>query len=164
MSLFQKKVSVTVHGYKSTGAGVDGRYAKQASFNKKLARKKKKSLVLVPRTIPELRKYIEETYGVQPLPETDELYSEAYEKLSSEGETDLDVYNIVVMQGSAPAAWLTVYTEANRNYLAFHKIHLECDDDYSVDRVIADIVNYFGAGKDDKKAKNERYMQLVSVQ
>lgn len=164
MSIFGKKVNVTVHGYKSTGAGADGRYAKQAERNKKLARKKKKNLVLVPRSIAELRTHIEETYDVKPLPETDELYTEAYGQMSVEGETDLQVYNIVVMQGSAPAAWLTVYTEANRNYLAFRKIHLECDDDYSVDRVIADIVNFFGAGKEDKKANNERYLQLLSVQ
>ncbi len=165
MGIFgKKKVNVTVHGYQSTLGGADGRYEKQARMNRKIAKKKIRSLALVPRTAAELAEFIERTYHVEPLPETDELFVEAKEKLSADGPVDLKVYNIVVMQGSQSAAWLTVYLEATRNYLAFNRIHLECEDDYSVDRVIAEIVNYFGASKEDKKAKNERYKQLCSVQ
>ena len=68
------------------------------------------------------------------------------------------------MQGNAPADWLEVYVEKGHNYLAFRQVDLECDDEYSVKKVIADIVNFFGAGKEDKKAKNDRYNLLVSVQ
>ena len=162
--LGRKNVNVTVHGYTSTESGADGRYGKQARINKKITRKKIRNMALVPRSPRELCEYIEKNYDVRPLPEDDELYVSAAEKLREGGEIDLTVYNIVVMQGSQPAAWLTVYVEANRKYLAFEKIDLECDDDYSVGRVIADIVNFFGAGPEDKKQKNDRYQQLISVQ
>lgn len=159
----KKKVNVTVHGYRSTAGGSDGRYTRQARMNRKIMREKTKNLVLVPRSPRELCEYIEKNYQVSPLPKTDDLYKEAEEKFLENGECDLTVYNIVVMQGSQPAAWLTVYIEAVSESLSFHKIDLECDDDYSVGRVISDIVMYFGAGKEDKKKKNERYLQLISV-
>lgn len=164
MGLFGKKVNVTVHGYTSKGGGADGRYGKQARINRKNERKKIRNLALVPRTAEELCAYIEETYAVKPLPEADEIFKEVSEKLSDWAPLALNVYNVVVMQGQAPAAWLEVYVERNHNYLAFKTTALECDDEYSVKRVIADIVNYFGAGKNDKKEKNERYLQLISVQ
>lgn len=164
MSLFGKKVKVNVHGYTSKGSGADGRYSKQAKQNRKAERQKIKHLLLNPRTPEELCAFIEETYEVQPLPESDEIVKEVSEKLSDWAPLNLTVYNIVVMQGNQPAAWLEVYVEKNHDYLAFRTVDLECDDEYSVKRVIADIVNYFGAGKEDKKAKNDRYNLLVSVQ
>ncbi len=164
MSLFGKKVHVRVHGYKSKGGGADGRYERQARMNRKAERKKIRSLALVPRSTQELCEYIERNYEVQPLPHDDELYKEVAGKLTEWEPLDLNVYNIVVMQGNAPAAWLEVYVEKNHDYLAFRKVDLECDDEYSVNKVIADIVNFFGAGKADQKAKNERYNLLVSVQ
>ena len=164
MGLFGKKVKVTVHGYASKGSGADGRYSKQARRNRISERKKIRDLKLEPKTADELCAYIEETYSVKPLPETDEIVKEAKAKMSDWEPLSLSVYNIVVMQGSSPAAWLEVYVEKNHDYLAFRTVDLECDDEYSVKKVIADIVNYFGAGKNDKKAKNDRYNLLVSVQ
>lgn len=164
MGLFGKKVKVTVHGYTSKGSGADGRYSKQARQNRIAERKKIRHLALVPRTPDELCEYIERTYQVTPLPEDDEIVKEVTAKLADWAPLQLTAYNIVVMQGNAPAAWLEVYVEKNHKYLAFRKVDLECDDEYSVKRVIADIVNFFGAGKEDKKAKNDRYNLLVSVQ
>lgn len=164
MGLFKKKAKVTVHGYASKGSGADGRYARQAKLNRKIERKKIRNLMLVPRTPDELCEYIERTYRVSPLPETDDIVVSAAEKLKDRAPLDLRVYNIVVMQGNAPAAWLEVYVEKNSEYLGFHEVDLECDDQYSVKQVISDIVNFYGAGKNDKKAKNERYLLLVSVQ
>ncbi len=164
MALFGKKVKVTVHGYTSKGGGADGRYSKQAKRNRITERRKIRDLKLEPKTSEELCEYIEKTYSVKPLPADDEIVKEAAAKLSDWEPLALNVYNVVVMQGNAPAAWLEVYVEKNHDYLAFRTVDLECDDEYSVKRVIADIVNYFGAGKADKKAKNERYNLLVSVQ
>ena len=76
----------------------------------------------------------------------------------------LHVYNISIMQGETPVAWLEVYVETDHEYLAFKPIRLEYEEHYRIDRIKADLVNYFGASKADKKAKNERYLQLVSVQ
>ena len=164
MGLFgRKKVSVTVHGNQSLSEGSDGRYSKQARLNKKAEKKKIKNLVLVPRTTTELCAYIESTYKVTELPKDDEIYKDVAEKLRDWEPLSLHCYNIVVMQGAAPAAWLEVYIEDQHDYLAFKTIDLECDDTYSVRRVISDIVRYFGAGKEDKKQKNERYIQLCSV-
>lgn len=76
----------------------------------------------------------------------------------------LHVYNIAIMQVSGPAAWLEVYVETEHAYLAFKEIALEYEEQYTTKRVIADIVNYFGASEEDRESKNERYVQLVSVQ
>lgn len=76
----------------------------------------------------------------------------------------LHVYNIAIMQVSGPAAWLEVYVETEHAYLAFKEIALEYEEQYTTKRIIADIVKYFGAGEKDREERNERYVQLVSVQ
>lgn len=164
MGLFgKKKVSVTVHGNGSLSEGTDGRYTKQARKNRKAEKEKIKKLPLEPKTTAELCAYIESRYGVKELPEDDEIVAEVRAQLSEWAPVSLHCYNIVVMQGSAPAAFLEVFIEDRQNYLAFRTIDLECDDEYSVRRVRTDIVRYFGAGKEDKKENNERYIQYISV-
>ena len=164
MGLFGKrKVAVTVHGNTTLDGGADGRYDKQARKNRKADKKRIKELALVPRTTKELTAYIESTYQVKELPEDDEIVKSVLAKMSDWGAVSLHCYNIVVMQGTQPAAWLEVYVEDFHNYLAFRIVELECDDKYSVNRAISDIVRYFGAGKDDKKAKNERYIQFINM-
>ena len=217
MGLFsKKKVSVTVHGNSSLTGGSDGRYAKQARKNRRIAKQKVKQLVLEPHTTAELRGYIESRYGVKELDRSDERYKRAYMNVKahlvfehapelvktpvmampdhppvSENDPDyaayhenedirwreavmlpaedfkmhLHVYNISIMQGESTAvAWIEVYVETDHEYLAFKTIDLEYEDHYRVSRIIADIVKYFGASEADKKAKNERYKQLCSVQ
>lgn len=164
MGLFgRKKVSVTVHGNESFSAGSDGRYTKQARKNLKAEKAKIKNLPLEPRSTAELCGYIEDKYGVKELPKDDEIVQEVAGKLSDWENLSLHCYNIVVMQGAAPAAFLEVFIEDHHDYLAFRTIDLECDDEYSVRRVKSDIVRYFGAGKEDKKENNERYTQYISV-
>ncbi len=216
MSIFGKrKVPVHVSGSRTTSAGADGRYGKQARQNRKLAKQKIRNLPLEPKTPAELRGYIEHKYGVGELERTDERYMRAFMGIKahlvyqnapellktkavpepdhpplSENDPDyalyreteekrwheavmlpadkfairLHVYNIPIMQGDVPVSWLEVYVESKYEYLAFKNVTLEYEEHYLVDRVIADIVNYFGAGEADKKAKNERYVQYCSVQ
>lgn len=76
----------------------------------------------------------------------------------------LHVYNIPVERNGLSIAWIEVYVESVHEYLAFRRIDLEFEDHYTVDKIIADIVNYFSASEEDRKKKNERYLQLVSVQ
>ena len=76
----------------------------------------------------------------------------------------LHVYNIPVERNGLSIAWIEVYVESVHEYLAFRRIDLEFEDHYTVDKIIADIVNYFSASEADRKKKNERYLQLVSVQ
>lgn len=164
MNIFGRKhVNVTVHGNTSLGEGADGRYRKQAKANKKAEQEKIRHLRLVPHTAAELRAYIEEKYQVKPLPEDDEIFRDVAGKLSGWEPLSLTCYNIVVMQGAQPAAWLEVYVEDVHSYLAFKAVDLECDDEYAVRQVISDIVRFFGASEEDKKQKNERYIQLCSV-
>ena len=144
MGLFgKKKVSVTVHGSTSTMTGSDGRYAKQARSIKKAGRA---------------------TYKVEPLPEDDALYVEAKDDLEAWEPLDLHLYQILVMQGVVPAAWLTVYLEGNHEYLAFRETPLECKDSYEVNRVKNDIIRYYGADEEDKRKKNYRYTQFVNAE
>ena len=217
MGLFSRKkvVPVNVHGSDSVMTGMDGRYSKQARKNKKIEKQKAKALVLEPHTTAELRGYIEEKYGIEELPHSDERYQKAYmgvkahlvflyaqDALStkaipapnhppvSENDPDyaayreneekrwkeavmigadrfpmhLHVYNISVFQGETPVSWIEVYVESDHDYLAFKTIDLEYENHYRTSRIIADIVNFFGASEQDKKAKNERYKQLLSVQ
>ena len=76
----------------------------------------------------------------------------------------LHVYNISVFRGEIPVSWIEVYIESDHDYLAFKTIDLEYENHYATKRIIADIVNFFGASEQDKKLKNVRYLQLVSVQ
>lgn len=76
----------------------------------------------------------------------------------------LHVYNISIMQGELPIAWLEVYVETEHEYLAFKPIQFEYEEHYRIDRIRTDIIKFFGAGPEDKKEKNERYLQLLSVQ
>ena len=76
----------------------------------------------------------------------------------------LHVYNIPVERNGLSIAWIEVYVESVHEYLAFRRIDLEFEDHYTVDKIIADIVNYFSASKSDKRKKNERYQQLLGVQ
>lgn len=165
MGLFgKKKVSVTVHGSTSTAIGTDGRYAKQARNNKKAGRERARNLDLVARSPRELCSYIESTYKVEPLPEEDALFLEAKDDLEAWEPLDLHLYQILVMQGVVPAAWLTVYLEGNHEYLAFRETPLECKDSYEVRRVKNDIIRYYGADEDDKKKKNYRYTQFINAE
>ena len=164
MGLFgKKKVSVTVHGSTSTMTGSDGRYAKQARSIKKAGRERARFVDLVARSAAELCSWIERTYKVEPLPEDDALYVEAKNDLEAWEPLDLHLYQILVMQGVVPAAWLTVYIEANHEYLAFRETELECKDSYEVNLVKNDIIRYYGADEDDKKKKNYRYTQFINA-
>jgi hypothetical protein len=165
MGLFgKKKVSVTVHGSTSTMTGSDGRYAKQARSLKKAGRERARNLDLVARSARELCSWIESTYKVEPLPEEDALFIEAKDDLEAWEPLDLHLYQILVMQGVVPAAWLTVYIEANHEYLAFRETELECRDSYEVNRVKNDIIRYYGADEEDKKQKNYRYTQFINTE
>lgn len=164
MGLFGRKVSVTVHGNASTLSGKDGRYKKQARKNEKERKKILRNLPLLPHTPDELCAFIEETYGVTPLPKTDELYADVLRTLGFSDPVDLVVYNMCVMQGNEPAAWLEIHIEKTRGYLNYHIIELECEDHYSVDKRVREIVNFFGASKEDKKKKTDRYKQYCAVQ
>lgn len=165
MGLFgKKKVSVTVHGSTSTMTGSDGRYAKQARSLKKAGRERARNLDLVARSARELCSYIESTYKVEPLPEEDALFIEAKDDLEAWEPLDLHLYQILVMQGVVPAAWLTVYLEGNHEYLAFRETPLECKDSYEVGRVKNDIIRYYGADEEDKKQKNYRYTQFINTE
>ena len=165
MGLFgKKKVSVTVHGSTSTMTGSDGRYAKQARSIKKAGRERARALDLVARSAKELCSYIEATYKVEPLPEEDALFVEAKDDLEAWEPLDLHLYQILVMQGVVPAAWLTVYLEGNHEYLAFRETPLECKDSYEVNRVKNDIIRYYGADEEDKRKKNYRYTQFVNAE
>lgn len=164
MSIFnRKKVSVTVHGSTSISGGADGRYKKQAGQNKKAEKKHLKSLPLNPRTPQELKTYIEATYHVAPLPESDEIVMEAKELFKDVPNYDLTCYQLTVMQGTKEAAWLRVYVETTTAYLAFSQVALEVEETYSVSQIIKDLVRFFGAGKEDKKANNARYVQYISI-
>ncbi len=165
MGLFgKKKVSVTVHGSTSTMTGSDGRYAKQARSLKKAGRERARNLDLVARSARELCSWIESTYKVEPLPEEDALFIEAKDDLEAWEPLDLHLYQILVMQGVVPAAWLTVYIEANHEYLAFRETELECKDSYEVRKVKNDIIRYYGADEEDKKQKNYRYTQFINTE
>ena len=165
MGLFgKKKVSVTVHGSTSTMTGSDGRYAKQARSLKKAGRERARALDLVARSARELCSYIESTYKVEPLPEEDALFIEAKDDLEAWEPLDLHLYQILVMQGVVPAAWLTVYLEGNHEYLAFRETPLECKDSYEVNKVKNDIIRYYGADEQDKKQKNYRYTQFINAE
>ena len=187
MGLFKKKVSVTVHGYDSKSGGADGRYDKQAKRNRKTEKKKMKEIVFEPHTTAELRGYIEKKYDVSELTRTDERYKAAYmgvkahlvetyapERYESfeqavmippaEFPVHLHVYNLYIHINDLPIAWLEVYVETDHEYLAFRTVPLEFEEHYSIDQAKADIIRYFGAGKEDKKKNNERYLQLVSIQ
>ena len=144
--------------------GSDGRYAKQARSIKKGARERARNLELVARSAKELCAYIENTYHVEALPEDDGIFAEAKEDLEAWSPLDLHCYQILVMQGVVPAAWLTVYIEANHEYLAFRETPLECKDSYEVNRVKNDIILYYGADKEDKKQKNYRYTQFINAE
>ncbi len=76
----------------------------------------------------------------------------------------LHVYNISVFQGETPVSWIEGYVETDHEYLAFRTIDLEYENHYRTSRIIADIVKFFGASEKDRKARNERYLQLLSVQ
>ena len=165
MGLFgRKKVSVTVHGSTSTMTGSDGRYAKQVRSLKKAGKERARNLDLVARSARELCSYIESTYKVEPLPEEDALFVEAKDDLEAWAPLDLHLYQILVMQGVVPAAWLTVYLEGNHEYLAFRETPLECKDSYEVNKVRNDIIRYYGADEKDKKKKNYRYTQFVNAE
>ncbi len=76
----------------------------------------------------------------------------------------LHVYNIPIFLNDIPVSWVEVYIESAHEYLSFKVIDLEYEDHYLTNDTIRDIVRYFGANPADKKAKNERYIQLVSMQ
>lgn len=76
----------------------------------------------------------------------------------------LHVYNIHITTNGFPIAWLEVYVETDHQFLDFHTVKLEFEEHYSIDQVKKDIISYFGASKEDKKEKNSRYLQLLSVQ
>ncbi|MBP5254511.1 MAG: hypothetical protein J6Z23_03915 [Lachnospiraceae bacterium] len=76
----------------------------------------------------------------------------------------LHVYCIALFQGETPVSWVEVYVERDHAYLAFKVTDLEYENHYRTERVIRDIVNYFGASEEDKAAGNERYVQYCSVQ
>ena len=76
---------------------------------------------------------------------------------------DLHVFNLYIQVNEIPVAWLEVYVESHQQYLAFNVIPLEYEEHYSISRTKADIVRFFGASEEDKKADNERYRQLVSI-
>ena len=218
MGLFgigKKRAQVTVHGASMTSGGADGRYGKQARKNRKATKEKEKNVALEPHTPDELRKYIEEKYGVTELEQDDDRYKKAYFGIKSQlvftyapdllstkemkmpkhppvSDDDPDyaewrrnenarwkeavslpsrvfkmrlhVYNIPVFLGEVPVSWIEVYVESEYEYLSFKVIDLEYPDHYLTKRTIRDIVNYFGAGPEDKKAKNARYLQLISMQ
>lgn len=202
-------------GNRPMDGGGDGRYKKQARRNQKIARLKKKSLVLEPHTTAELRGYIESKYGVAEIPKSDERYKRAYMRVKSHlvytyapellktekiekpnhppvSETDPDyeayyanekerwkeavlvsneafpihlhVYNLYITTNDFPIAWLEVYVETEHQLLDFRTIRLEYEEHYSIDQVKKDLINYFGASKEDKLQHNARYLQLLSVQ
>ena len=133
MSIFNhKKVSVTVHGNTSVSGGADGRYKKQAGKNRKAEKAHLKHLPLNPHTPQELKTYIEATYHVTPLPESDEIVREAMETFRDVPDADLTCYQLTVLQGAKEAAWLRVYVETTTCYLAFSQVALEVEETYSV--------------------------------
>jgi len=93
----------------------------------------------------------------------DDRFREAVTLPPEQFPIHLHVYNIPIMQNDRPVCWLEVYVEMDHEYLAFKPIVLEYEDTYQLNRVISDIVRYFGASAADKKAKNERYVQFISV-
>ena len=76
----------------------------------------------------------------------------------------LHVYSIALFQGETPVSWVEVYVERDHEYLAFKVTDLEYENHYRTERLIRDIVNYFGASEADRAAGNERYAQYCSVQ
>jgi len=79
-------------------------------------------------------------------------------------EMHLYMYHIPLFQGEVPVSWVEVLVETKYDYLSFEVIDLEYPDHYKTKQTIADIVRYFGASKEDKKKKNERYQQLSRIQ
>lgn len=93
----------------------------------------------------------------------DARWKEAVMLSSDRFPFSLHVYNIPILQNDRPVCWLEVYVETEHEYLAFKPIVLEYEDTYQLNRVMSDIVGFFGASEEDRKAKNERYVQFVSV-
>lgn len=193
MGLFTQKVHVNVHGGHVTMDTEDGRYDKQVKKKKKLEKLKIKKMVLEKKSPAELRGFIESKYEVEELPSSDDRFKRAYLGIKSHlveeyrpdllKETDLEmryqeaihvkssdfpmklhVYSIPIHTSGMLVAWLEVYVETEHEYLAFKPVKLEYEEHYSIQKVKTEIVNFFGAGKEDKKKKNERYLQYVSVQ
>jgi len=79
-------------------------------------------------------------------------------------EMHLHMYHIPVFQGETPVSWVEVLIESKYSYLSFEIIDLEYPDHYKTKQIVADIVKFFGASKEDKKAKNDRYQQLARIQ
>jgi len=100
----------------------------------------------------------EETYAAE-----DARWKEAVMLPSDRFPVHLHVYNIPILQNELPVCWLEVYAETDHEYLAFKPIVLEYEDTYQLSRIISDIVNYFGASEEDRKQKNERYVQFVNA-
>lgn len=90
-------------------------------------------------------------------------YQEALHLSREQFPMHLHVYNIPIMQGTLPVAWLEVYVETDHAYLAFKVVHLEYEEHYSIDRTREDIIRFFGAGPEDQASGNERYLQYLSV-
>ena len=110
-----------------------------------------------------------------PVSEKDPDYADYYENKEvrfreavmippEEFRMHLHVYNIAIMQGELAVAWIEVYVESDHDYLSFKVIHLEFEEHYRIDRVISDIVGYFGASEEDRREGNERYLRLVRYQ
>ena len=215
MGLFSRKVNVNVMGRQSYFDAADKRYSKQRKSDRKKKAERISRMKLESHTAEEVMLYIQDKYGVSPIPYTDDRFRRAYmgvkahlvfrdlpdavktpemEEPDHPPVSDLDpdyilyrknlderwkeatqlpsdvfpmklcVYNIPIERNGLVLSWLEIYVEAVHSYLAFKTIVLEYEDEYTIKRITADIVNYFGADEKDREENNERYRQLCGVQ
>ncbi len=94
----------------------------------------------------------------------DRRYREAIMVSPSEFPLHLHVYNIPLMQGETPIAWVEFYIESTYQYLAYKVIRLEYEDHYMITDTVRDVIMYFGASEKDRKEENERYLQFLRMQ
>lgn len=115
-----------------------------------------------------VKDYLAEEYAWEQLKtkesDAEARFQEAVSLPESVLPVDLHVFNIPIRTNSLLMAWLEVYVEYKHAYLAFKPVALEEEADYMIHRTEKDLINFFGVSEEDRKARNDRYIQYLNVQ